>query len=221
MLVTGNIELTIEDVKQALTLPLPGQAGQIKMAPLPPRELHADRWIIPDDCREAGVLLLLYPHILGNGNNELHIALIRRPEYPGTHGGQVSFPGGQREFGETLKETAIRETREEIGVRPETVHVLGRLSKLYTPPSNYCIYPFVAFASSRPEFRLDVIEVAELIEVPLQLLLDPSTQKREVWHFENFGERDVPFFDVFGHKVWGATAMILSEFLTLLQPTEG
>lgn len=219
MLITGDLGLTIEDIKRALTLPLPGQAGQKKMAPLPPRELQIDRWITPDDCREAGVLLLLYPHIVGKRNKELHIALIRRPDYPGTHGGQISFPGGRHEPGETLKETAIRETLEEIGVRPEMVEVLGRLSTLYTPPSNYCIHPFVAFTSNRPEFRLDIIEVAELIEAPLRLLFEPSIQKQEIWHFENFGERTVPFFDIYGHKVWGATAMILSEFLTLLQLT--
>jgi hypothetical protein len=75
----------------------------------------------------------------------------------------------------------------------------------------------VAFAPKRPHFHLDPKEVAELIETPLNLLLNPAIRRKEVWQFANQGQRQVPFFDVFGHRVWGATAMILSEFLTLLQ----
>ena len=74
----------------------------------------------------------------------------------------------------------------------------------------------MAFSPIRPIFQPDPREVAELIEVPLGFLSDPSIRKEETWHFENYGNRQVPFFDVYGHKVWGATAMILSEFLTLL-----
>jgi 8-oxo-dGTP pyrophosphatase MutT (NUDIX family) len=133
-----------------------------------------------------------------------------------SHSGQISFPGGRREHNETLEATALRETTEELGVPPEQLKLIGRLSSLYTPPSNFCIYPFIAFCATRPDFQPNVLEVAELIEAPLSLLLDPATYKEELWHFENYGERRIPFFDVFGHKVWGATAMILSEFLTLL-----
>ncbi len=96
------------------------------------------------------------------------------------------------------------------------VEILGQLSPLYTPPSNFCIHPFVGFSRTRPAFQINQREVAELIEVPLNLLLKPEVYKEETWYLQNFGERQVPFFDVFGHKVWGATAMILSEFLVLL-----
>ncbi len=206
---------SIVEVRQALTAPLPGVAGQIKMAP-EPMDGQIGRWDKVDGYREAGVLLLLYPHIT-NTRPELHIALTRRPEYPGTHSGQISFPGGRREGGESLQATALRETLEEVGVLPETLEVIGQLSSLYTPPSNFCIYPFVAFSSTRPTFRLDSVEVAELIETPLSLLLDSATRKEEIWRLPDNVQRRVPFFDVFGHRVWGATAMMLSEFLALLR----
>ncbi len=211
------IPVTIEVVQRALGVPLPGVAGQKKMAPQP-RTDDVDRFVQPDDCWEAGVLLLLYPHKLSADGDEpeLHLVLTRRSEYPGVHSGQISFPGGRREGYESLQDTALRETMEEVGVSPETINVIGRLSSLYTPPSNFCIYPFVAFSPIRPGFRPDPQEVAELLEIPVSLLLNPTARKEEIWHFEKYGPRHIPFFDVYGHKVWGATAMVLSEFVTLL-----
>ena len=206
---------TIDDIRQAFVNPLPGMAGQVKMAPLPQRG-KVNRWELPESCRDASVLLLLYPYQGFNNETELHIVLIRRPEYPGVHSGQISFPGGRWEEGESLQTTALRETVEEIGVPPDRLEILGQLTTLYTPPSNFCIYPFVAFSADRPIFRPDAIEVAELIEAPLSLFSNPVSQKQEIWNFEQYGERQVPFFDIFGHKVWGATAMIMSEFLALL-----
>jgi 8-oxo-dGTP pyrophosphatase MutT (NUDIX family) len=209
------LSVTIEDVRQALSAPLPGVEGQKKMAPQP-RNGEIDRWGKPDDCREAGVLLLLYPHT-GNGRAaELHLALTRRTEYPGVHSGQISLPGGRREGSESRQAAALREAMEEVGVIPDGLEIVGPLSPLYTPPSNFCIYPYVAFAAGRPNFRLEPEEVAELLEPPLSLLMSPASRREELWHFERYGSRRVPFFDVEGHKVWGATAMILSEFLALL-----
>lgn len=205
----------IKNIQQALSGPLPGLTGQIEMAPQPVNG-QVDRWKIPDFCREAAVLILLYPHFVNESRQTLHIALTQRREYPGVHSGQVSLPGGRREGNESLQTTALRETAEELGVFPETIKVIGKLSPLYIPPSNFCIYPFVAFKSTRPNFKPDPREVAELIEAPLDLLANPAIRKTEVWHFEQHGQRRIPFFEVFGYKVWGATAMILSEFLALL-----
>lgn len=208
---------TIEDIKQALTKTLPGVSGQVKMAPAPV-DGQVNRWHPPQNCQEAAVLLLLYPHTPSGGtNSELHITLMRRPEYTGAHSGQISLPGGRREAGESLKTTALREATEEVGVMPHNLQVVGQLSALYTPPSNFCIYPFVAFSPIRPTFEVDPREVAELIETPLSVLVNSALHKEEIWHFEKYGNRRVPYFDVFGHKVWGATAMILSEFFTLLR----
>ncbi|MBN1217978.1 MAG: CoA pyrophosphatase [Anaerolineae bacterium] len=205
---------TIQEIQQALAGPLPGMAGQIKMAPQP-LDGQVNRGVVPDDHRQAGVLLLLYPHTSA-AQPELHLVLMRRNEYPGVHSGQISFPGGQREGDEALQKTALRETREEMGIMPETVEVIGQLSPLYTPTSNFYIFPFVAFSPNRPRFRPDPKEVAELIEAPLKLLLNPATRQEEIWHLRRIGQRRVPFYRVYGHYVWGATAMILGEFLTLL-----
>ncbi len=207
--------LTIEKIQQFLESPLPGAVAQKKMAPQS-RTGELDRWHVPADCRKAAVLLLLYPHVNNGRPPELHLALIRRTEYDGVHSGQIALPGGQREAGESLQETALRETMEEIGVPPCQVQVIGCLSPLYTPPSNFCITPFVAISTRRPDFQLDDKEVAALLEVPVHQLLNPAIHRKELWQFQNYGQRVVPFFDVSGQKVWGATAMILSEFLTLL-----
>jgi 8-oxo-dGTP pyrophosphatase MutT (NUDIX family) len=210
----------LERIRQALVGPLPGLAGQIKMSP-EHRPGQPNRWDQPAHYREAGVLLLLYPHLvcqngINNSTPELHFVLTRRHEYPGVHSGQISLPGGRREGDESLQYTALRETYEEIGLDAALVEIIGQLSPLFTPPSNFYIYPFVGFTPTRPAFRPDPKEVAELIETPLNLLRDPAIRKEEIWHFQNYGERRIPFFDIFGHSVWGATAMILSEFLTLL-----
>jgi 8-oxo-dGTP pyrophosphatase MutT (NUDIX family) len=209
------LSLTIDDVRQALAAPLPGVNGQRKMAPQP-RAGEIDRWAKPDDCREAGVLLLLYPHTSNGRAAELHLALTRRTEYPGVHSGQISLPGGRREGRESRRAAALREAMEEVGVRPDRLELIGQLSPLYTPPSNFCIYPYVAFSNNRPDFQLEPQEVAELLEAPLSLLMSPAIRREEIWHFEKYGPRRVPFFDIDGHKVWGATAMILGEFLALL-----
>ncbi len=211
--VINQQRLTIADIRIALSGLLPGVEAQAKMAPQPARGIP-HRWDIPNDCREAGVLLLLYAP---TPTAELHIVMMRRPEYPGTHGGQVSLPGGRREAGETMRQTALRETMEEIGLSPETLEIIGRLSPLYIPPSHFCTYPYVAYSPAHPHFQPDEKEVAEIIETPLSLLLDPTIRQAEMWQFPEIGERRIPFFDVFGHQVWGATAMILIEFLTLLE----
>lgn len=211
----GQTTFTRKTIQQALNRPLPGVTAQKEMAPQP-RPGQIDRWHIPEGCRHAGVLLLLYPYAYKAHQPEIYLVLTRRPEYPGAHSGQISFPGGRQEDQESLQYTALRETAEEIGVLPEAVEIIGQLSPLYTPPSNFCIYPFVGFCRARPVFQPHVREVAEVIEVPVTLLLNPAARKEEIWILPNFGERQIPYFDVFGHKVWGATAMILSEFLWLL-----
>ncbi len=206
------IEPTVDDVRRALSRPLPGVRAQIKMAPQP-RPGWDPNFAIPPDCRQGGVLILLYPRA-----GRLHFVLTRRTQTVRSHKGQISLPGGARENGETLVQTSLRETREELGVPPDGTEVIGRLSTLYTPPSNYCIHPFVAHREVRPTFRPDPNEVAEVLEVPLALLLDPSIRRVEYWpdpHLES--PRRIPFFHVHGQVVWGATAMILSELVTLLE----
>ena len=206
---------TPDRLQEVLSGPLPGQAEQMKMAPASVRR-YPDRWEIPADCREAAVLLLLYRHKTNPAFPDWYLALIKRPNYAGVHSGQIALPGGQREASETLLATALRETREEIGVTVPEDSVMGQLSPLYTPPSNFCIYPFIAVYPRYPDFQPDPREVAAVVEVPVRMFFDPSHRKEEIWHFEKYGDRRVPFFDILGHKVWGATAMILSEFTALV-----
>jgi 8-oxo-dGTP pyrophosphatase MutT (NUDIX family) len=158
------------------------------------------------DVREAAVLALIYPTDLG-----LVTLLIQRAPDPGVHSGQIGFPGGGREPDDAdLVATALREACEEIGVCRDGVTVLGALTRVYIPPSGYLVSPFVGTVDSRPVFRTNPLEVASLLELPLRTLLDDGIK----------GERDgevggmrfrVPYYDVDGHVVWGATALMLSE----------
>ncbi|MGC8782643.1 MAG: NUDIX hydrolase [Anaerolineae bacterium] len=190
--------------------PLPGLAAQLRMSPRP--RPGTERILDPQlDCRRAGVLVLIYPR-----DGELCVVLTRRTETVDNHRGQISFPGGSLEPGEDAAAAALREGWEELGIRPDAVEVLGALSPLYIPNSRFCIYPTVACAAARPDFIPNPGEVAEIIEVPLALLLDPTTRREEAWDLRGAAVQ-VPFYAVGPHKVWGATAMVLSELVALLQ----
>jgi 8-oxo-dGTP pyrophosphatase MutT (NUDIX family) len=170
------------------------------------------RALIRSDHREGAVLILLYP----NWKGELCLVLIRRPEYNGVHSGQIALPGGGREADESLQTTALREAHEEIGISQKRITVLGNLSSIYIPVSNFLVYPYVAFHPDYPSFNPDPQEVAEIIEVPLQLFLDETTVRSEMRNHVSLGLTEIPYFAILGHKVWGATAMILSEFIEIL-----
>jgi 8-oxo-dGTP pyrophosphatase MutT (NUDIX family)/predicted RNA-binding protein with TRAM domain len=159
----------------------------------------------------AGVLVLLYP----GRDGELSLVLTRRTESVENHRGQISLPGGSMEAGENAVAAALREAQEELAVNPARLELLGKLSPLYIPASGFCIYPVVAYAWERPAFLPDPREVAEVIEVPLAHLLEPSVCCVEQRQMEGREVR-VPFYAVGRHKVWGATAMVLCELLTLL-----
>jgi len=196
-------------IEKNLGTALPGVAAQLAMAP-EPRPGHKAYFEVEATSRKAGVLILLYVR-----DGRLSLLLTRRTERVLHHRGQISLPGGEQHPGESVEATALRETAEELGPDLGAVRVLGRLTPLYIPPSNYCIYPTVAFVPGTLAFRLQPEEVDELIEVPVDRLADPAAVRREVWHY---GGRDieVPFYEFEGHKIWGATAMVLAEFLALL-----
>jgi len=187
----------------------PGLRSQLKMVP-DPRPGDKTFEEAGDTCLRAGVLVLLYPREDG-----LYLVLTRRTGQVAHHQDQISFPGGQMDEQESAVETALREATEEIGLKPDEVQVLGELTPLYIPPSNYCIYPVVAAAAGRPQFELSPHEVAEVIEIPIRHLLDPVSIKRERWSLRGT-EATVPFYLFQGHKIWGATAMVLAELLDLL-----
>ncbi len=196
--------LNKSDWREILRHKLPGKRAQLIMAP-------TFRGSFPqqDEPARAAVLALLYP-----SGEEAHLAFIKRNEYDGPHSAQVSFPGGARETGDkTLEETALRETCEELGVNGP-IEILGSLTPLHIPVSNFMVYPFLGWMDDNPLFFPDPAEVQYVIEAPLAGLLDPSNSDSEtIYHHGRSIE--APFYRVGREKIWGATAMILSELLQL------
>lgn len=162
--------------------------------------------------REGAVLILLYP---ADGQVST-VFTVRRSDLP-DHAGQVSYPGGRRESGETLEAAALREAEEEIGVDRSDIEVLGGLTPLFIPPSRFIVYPFVAASPGRPPFSIEEREVERILEIQLGRLLDPAIRRLETWEIRGESSR-VPSFDVDGSRIWGATAMITSELLGIVEP---
>nr|MBS0020958.1 CoA pyrophosphatase [Gammaproteobacteria bacterium] len=196
-------------LRQALAGPLPRAAGHLCMAPHPRSGWQPD--ILPKNCRDAAALLLLYPK-----NGEAHTLLTVRTNHLPTHQGQVSLPGGGVRAGEKLIDAALREGQEEVGIDPEQVEVIGKLSALHIPISRFILHPVVAVARERPPIHLQEGEVARVLEVSLRALGEPDRVRVETWVYKGDVYR-VPFFQVENSKVWGATAMVLAEFLCLLE----
>ena len=199
----------LEGLEARLKGAKPGLAAQLKMVP-EPRPGQKTYEEVQETCRPAAVLILLYPR-----REKLHLVLTLRTSKVDHHRDQVSLPGGEKDGHETIDEAALREAGEELGVRAADVRVLGQLTPLYIPPSNFCIFPVVATAEKRPRFRRAPAEVAEIIDLPLEVLNDPMSVRREVWSL-NGQNTVVPFFAFGGHKIWGATAMVLAEFAEII-----
>ena len=183
------------------------------MAPHP--RLSWDPAQFPDGGRDAAALLLLYP-----SEGQWHIALTVRGSGLRSHTGQVSLPGGRVDPGESIEAAALRETAEEIGVDSDAIRLVGRLTPVTIPVSGYVLHPVVGMADERPQFQPAAWEVARLVEVPLADLRDATVVQRE-WRTREVEGRtidvDTPYFAVGGEQVWGATAMVLAEFLALLE----
>ncbi len=208
--------LSLATIQAALTLePFDVFRAQLVMAPL---QRRITRPIEKEGAaKEAAVLVLLYPHF-----HHLYLVLIRRNSYPGVHSDQVGLPGGKREQNETFLQTALRETYEELGVAPQTIQLLGQLTPIYIPPSDFEVHPFVGYTSQRPLWIPDPREVSGIIETPLTTLLDDSIKRDEDMTLQGMTIR-VPYYEIQGHQVWGATAIMLSELegrLRSILPTQ-
>jgi len=167
-----------------------------------------------DDARIAAVLILLYPF-----NGTLYTVFMQRHNYDGVHGGQISFPGGKKEESdENLIQTAIREAQEETGIDPEKISVIGTLTPLFIPVSNMIVTPVVGWTDTKPLFNHQPEEVVFLINADIKMLLDPAIIKTKPFNIR--GEMvSVRYFDYDGNVIWGATAMILHELLTIIRKT--
>jgi 8-oxo-dGTP pyrophosphatase MutT (NUDIX family) len=198
-------------LQQALSSPLPGLEAQLRMAPVPRAGWDPNH--VPDGLRDAAALVLIYPH-----HGRLHVPLTVRGGGMRTHTGQVALPGGSVDAGESFEAAALREAVEEVGVDPAAVTILGRLTSLHIPISGFLLHPVVGIARGRPRFQTAEWEVARLLEVPLPVLNDPDTLRAERRQWLTGGraiEIEVPYFALEGEKVWGATAMVLAEFLAV------
>ncbi len=162
--------------------------------------------------RLGSVLILLYEE-----NGRIQFPLIKRPQYAGLHSGQISLPGGKKEEGEDIIHTALREAHEEIGVPPESIRVLGTLSDFYVIPSNFLIKPVVSIALQKPLFIPDQHEVERILQGNIDdLLKEDAIKEREILAANRYSMR-APHFEIENEIVWGATAMMLNEFRTILK----
>ena len=196
-------------IRQGLEQALPGPEAQNLLAPRPRRGWQPG--VVPPDCRRSAVLLLLFPGTLG----EPVLLLTKRHASLLNHAGQVALPGGAVEDGETLEDGALREAREEVGLDPRDVRILGRMSPLHVPVSGFVLHPVLAVSDERPALHPTDGEVDRILEAPLDLLVDSRSYSVELRTFRGSDYR-VPFVVVEGEKVWGATAMVLAEFLSLI-----
>ncbi len=214
MITTSRPPLIDQLQSKLLLQPLPGTASHYKMA-------HAVRKVDPNPdpsmVRDAAVLITLFEKTPG----DWHILFIRRTSsHEGDkHAGQIGFPGGKREVEDPdLMYTALRETEEEIDIDLSGIDVLGALSPLYITVSKFMVHPFVAYSWKPQHLSRQETEVEEILEIPLSGFLDPSAmQLTRIQIREGIMLNEVPSFQINGHLIWGATAMILSEFLDILQ----
>jgi 8-oxo-dGTP pyrophosphatase MutT (NUDIX family) len=207
---------TIDWLKERLQRPLPGYAAHERMLarvkPMPED--------IPEHARASAVLSLLFPQ-----NEELNLLLIQRTEDGHAHSGQISFPGGRQDPTDAdLRATALREAQEEVGIMSSEVQILGELTRLYIPVSNFLVYPFVAYAERRPEYNLSQAEVHRVLEVPLSEFL--SEERKTIARVtspvdKNFVRKVNAYQLKDGSIIWGATAMILSELEVIVSEKAG
>lgn len=197
-------------LRNALKPPLPGKAAQEMMAPS-----ERLRRYNPGDASEAirsSVLILLYPSEEG-----LKIPFIQRPLYQGPHSGQISLPGGKCEKTDKNNwETALRETREELGISTEAIEHLGELTEIYIPNSHFFVSPQVGYIHQNLHFNPSPFEVSEVIEASAHHLLTQPFKTKTIHHIQGI-TIEAPYYDANGKHIWGATAMILSELIEVFK----
>lgn len=207
-----EIDFLKELLSKAFQDPLPGMDAHLHMSPLPV-DMRRFSPKIPDNHRKSAVLLLFFPED-GKG----FFPLIKRPVYPGVHSGQVALPGGKVEPNDPdVYFTALREAEEEIGIEAGKVEVLGRLSDLYIPTSNFLVSPVVGILAETPYLVPEQKEVARIIRTEVSSIFQPQIRKRTQLDLGGGLRLETPYFEIDGEIVWGATAMILSELIHLLE----
>ena len=199
-----DIETLIEKLQISYQDNLPGKAAQNMMLAKPRVAVKFTNSV--EHATPSAVLILLYPH-----KNDIYFILTERTNEVEHHKGQISLPGGSWENGEHLHETALRETEEEIGIPADKTKIICKLTPLFVKMTGYMIHPFVGYLTKKPNIVPHSGEVNNVSTVSISELIDPVNQFTELWNIRKIPV-DVPFFKFGKYKVWGATAMILSEF---------
>jgi len=209
-----NFDEFLVSLSKIKNIPLPAEASQFKMSPPFRNELINSYKEAMKNAKRAGVLAMFYP----NATNETHLALILRKTYRGVHSAQIGFPGGKYEDEDkTLKHTAIRETWEEIGVPEHQIKVIKQMTEVYIPPSNFYVQPFIGIAQNTPKFIKQDEEVEDIVEVSLAHFLDENNVCNKLVATSYTARIEVPAYELNGHVVWGATAMMLSEIKDIIK----
>ncbi|HET7179745.1 MAG TPA: CoA pyrophosphatase [Chryseosolibacter sp.] len=199
-----------ERLRDRLAMPLPGADAHARFRARPVGDVRP-LFSHKTPPRPGGVIILLYEE-----DTLFKFPLIKRPDYDGAHGGQVSFPGGKAEPGEDAVQTALRECHEEIGIAPDRIIVLGKLSNFFVMPSNYIVTPVVAAIDIKPQFKPDPFEVSRILEARVEdLTAEGSIREKEIIAAGKY-RMLAPHFEIGGEVVWGATAMMLNEFRMVL-----
>ncbi len=196
----------LEKIKYILSHPLPGEEAHEKIMSYN-RAQAVDARMMEPHPKESAVMMLLFPY-----REELCTLFIVRPENQGVHSGQMSFPGGKKEHGESMLETALRETEEEIGLASNQIEIIGELTEIYIPPSHFLVQPYIGVLSELPELTPSPDEVSKILIEPVSnLMTAPTILKKKIFIPKFERTLEVPYFDVQGHTLWGATAMMVYE----------
>lgn len=201
--------LFIKNLSNRLSKDLPGKSAHDTMMVtprLPFPKINLVKKGIP-----ASVLILLFPK-----NNQWHFFLTKRTNTVNHHKGQISLPGGVVETGESLEGAALRETHEEIGVDKKNIHLIGSLSSFYIPVSGFEMFPFIGWVKTEPETSIHDKEVDRIFSSSIPEFILDKTQKTKKDTLKGFPV-NIPYFDMSGETVWGATSMILAEFKLILK----
>ncbi len=200
----------IKKIQERLQHPLPGQPAQLRMAPASRRKYMT----APEGVRRAAVMATLFPK-----NEEWHIVFIERNKNDrDSHGGQISFPGGKAEPEDgTMLKTALRETEEEVGIPQQEIKVLGSLSQVYIPVSNFNVYPYVGFLDFQPDYVIQEEEVSKVLEIPVAHFQNEAViRTTDIPINEYLTLKNVPYYEVDNQVLWGATAMMMSELMEVI-----